>query len=83
MFYLNKRYFSHGCMRVEKPVELAEILLEENASVLDTLIQSCLLHQKPRTLPVAKPLSLVVLYSSGWYTENGEIKFFEDVYHKR
>ncbi|HEY0750527.1 MAG TPA: L,D-transpeptidase family protein, partial [Chitinophagaceae bacterium] len=27
LFGLNKRYFSHGCMRVEKPVELARLVL--------------------------------------------------------
>jgi L,D-transpeptidase YcbB len=82
LFYLNKRYFSHGCMRLEKPVELAQMLLNEKASSIDSLTKQCLKEQKPLTIRLIEPMPLVVLYSTAWYNEKGEIQFFEDVYHK-
>ena len=82
LFFMGKRFFSHGCMRVEKPVELAGILLKEKASGIDSLTSKCLRDQKPTVIQLSQPLPLVVFYSTAWYTEFGEIQFFEDVYHK-
>ncbi|MGZ8536733.1 MAG: L,D-transpeptidase scaffold domain-containing protein [Flavisolibacter sp.] len=82
LFFMHKRFFSHGCMRVEKPVELASILLKEKASGIESLTKQCLKDQKPKTIQLPQPLPLIVFYSTAWYNESGEIQFFEDVYHK-
>jgi len=37
LFAANKRYFSHGCMRVERAMELAHLLLAGNTIAVDTL----------------------------------------------
>ena len=79
---MNKRFFSHGCMRVQKPVELAALLLKEKASGIDNLTKQCLKDQKPKTIQLSEPLPLIVFYSTAWYNEFGEIQFFEDIYNK-
>ncbi|MGZ8559469.1 MAG: L,D-transpeptidase family protein, partial [Chitinophagaceae bacterium] len=46
LFMLNKRYFSHGCMRMEKPMELGHLVLTNNRIAIDTLEQKgCLRNQ--------------------------------------
>jgi L,D-transpeptidase YcbB len=82
LFDINKRFFSHGCMRVEKPVDLARFLLHEKRNYIDSLTSECLKDQKPKTLPLAETLPVVVLYSVAWYTDKGEIRFYADVYNK-
>jgi murein L,D-transpeptidase YcbB/YkuD len=82
LFFLNKRFFSHGCMRVEKPIELSQLLLQEKASDIDTLIRTCLKDQKPHDIKLEKPLPILVLYSTVWFNESGDVRFYEDVYHK-
>jgi murein L,D-transpeptidase YcbB/YkuD len=82
LFYLTKRFFSHGCMRVEKPVELSQLLLGEKASSIENLISQCLRDQKPKSILLEEPLPLIVLYGTAWYNEKGGIQFFEDVYHQ-
>jgi murein L,D-transpeptidase YcbB/YkuD len=37
LFMLNKRFFSHGCMRMEKPTELAHLVMANNEIAIDTL----------------------------------------------
>jgi murein L,D-transpeptidase YcbB/YkuD len=69
-------------MRIEKPVELAQLVLKEKASSLESMIRQCLKDQKPKTILLPEPLPIVVLYNTAWYNENGVIQFFEDVYHK-
>jgi murein L,D-transpeptidase YcbB/YkuD len=83
LFSFSKRYFSHGCMRVEKPVELAHLLLGSNRIAIDTLTaKGCLYQQAPKPLAVEKELPVIILYSTVWYNKEGEIKFYDDVYGK-
>jgi murein L,D-transpeptidase YcbB/YkuD len=82
LFLLNKRFFSHGCMRVEKPVELAKLLLKDKVASVERLINQCLKDQLPVTIPINEPLPLMVFYSTAWYNEKGEVRFYEDVYKR-
>lgn len=83
LFSFNKRYFSHGCMRVEKPVELAHLLLGRNRIAIDTLTaKGCLNQQVPKPVAVEKELRVMILYSTVWYTKDGELRFYDDVYKK-
>jgi murein L,D-transpeptidase YcbB/YkuD len=81
LFSYNKRFFSHGCMRVEKPVELARLLLGYNRIAIDTLTEKgCLQHKSPVTLPAQNQLPIIVLYSTVWYNADAEIIFYDDIY---
>ena len=83
LFTLNKRYFSHGCMRVEKPVEFGQLLLGRNRMAIDTLtIKGCLKSQAPKSVPTEEKLPVVVMYSTAWYDSTGRVIFFEDIYHR-
>lgn len=82
LFLLSRRFFSHGCMRVEKPIELARLLLKQKISSVEDLINQCVENQSPVTIQLEEPLPLMVLYSPVWFDEKGQVKFFEDVYNK-
>lgn len=82
LFATTRRFYSHGCMRIEKPLALASILLQEKASEVEKLTKQCLRDQTPKTINLSKSLPLMVIYSTAWYNEKGEIRFYEDVYHK-
>jgi L,D-transpeptidase YcbB len=83
LFNFNKRYFSHGCMRVQKASELARFLLKENAIAIDTLEEKgCLLNQLPKTIPVTDHVPVVVLYNTAWFDSTGIVQFNEDIYKK-
>jgi murein L,D-transpeptidase YcbB/YkuD len=81
LFSSTRRFYSHGCMRIDKPVELARYVLGFNRIAIDTLTaKGCLNHQTPLSVPVQRKLPVVVLYSTAWYNENGELHFYEDMY---
>jgi L,D-transpeptidase YcbB len=83
LFFLNKRYFSHGCMRIEKAIELAKLVASNQATTIDAIeSKGCTLNQAPLRLPADKPMHLIVLYSTVWYDVQGSIAFFDDVYGK-
>jgi len=66
-----------------KPIELVHLLLGSNRIAIDTLTEKgCLKHQSPVVVPVEKRLPIMVIYSTVWYNQKGEIKFYDDVYRK-
>ncbi|OQY95583.1 MAG: hypothetical protein B6D37_05265 [Sphingobacteriales bacterium UTBCD1] len=84
LFAFNKRYFSHGCMRVQKAMELGHIVLRNNSLALDTLEdKGCLRNQTPVVVPAGQHIPVFVIYSTAWTDGNGRISFNEDVYRKQ
>ena len=73
-----KRFFSHGCIRVEKPYELALAL---GVSPLKVNMDSCLTEMKPQSVPLQLPIPVFIIYAT-IDVQNGELRWFEDAYHK-
>ena len=70
-------------MRVEKPIDLAHLLLGSNRIAIDTLTaKGCVYQQSPIIVPVEKTLPVMIVYSTVWYNKEGEIKFYEDIYDR-
>lgn len=81
LFMLNKRYFSHGCMRMEQPVDLVRLLLNNQwPASLDTSV--CLEDQKPVIIPAAVRMPVIVTYNPAGLDSHGNVVFYEDVYKK-
>lgn len=82
-FMFNKRYFSHGCMRMQKPMELGHLILKNNAIAIDTLEQKgCLRNQSPITVHADEHMPVIVWYNPAGIDSTGRVLFYEDVYKK-
>lgn len=82
-FLLNRRYFSHGCLRMEDPTALGHLVLKHNALAIDTLEQKgCLLNQSPITVAADEKLPVIVWYNPAGIDSSGRVLYFEDVYKK-
>jgi L,D-transpeptidase YcbB len=83
LFSMNKRYFSHGCMRLQNPMELGHLVLKNNGIAIDTLSQKgCLRNQAPIVVPAPEHLPVIVWYNPAGVDSTGRVLFFEDVYGK-
>lgn len=83
-FGMNNRYFSHGCMRVEKIVPLAHVVLAGNSIAIDTITsKGNLLHQQPVIIPATTNIPLLVLYNTAWVDTASHVRFYPDVYRKQ
>jgi L,D-transpeptidase YcbB len=81
LFFLNKRYFSHGCMRVEKAMDLARLIVKDQVGLINRMEEEgCLKNQQPVILKADGPMNLFVIYSVAWYDNGGTISFFDDPY---
>jgi len=75
------RAFSHGCIRVENPFDLAEQLLggdgwnqEKFQAVLDS--------KKTKTVLLSKPMPVLLLYWTAMVDPDGVAYFYNDVYER-
>lgn len=69
-----------GCIRISRPMELAELLLQredwDDARILTTLEAKA-----PAKVDLKKPLPILIHYSTAWATEDG-VTFKPDVYNR-
>lgn len=82
LFEREVRTFSSGCIRLDRPFELAELLLNDeikwNAAEMAKLIQS----GKTRTVYLQEPLPVLLFYWTTPIARNGSIRFVKDVYER-
>jgi murein L,D-transpeptidase YcbB/YkuD len=78
LFDKDVRAFSHGCIRVEKPTELAEWVLGWDAAKVQQAME-----QGPDNTPVKVPRKLPVYITYGTaYVRDGLLYFGNDLYHR-
>ena len=79
-FQRAQRNFSHGCIRVEKPVELADFVLSADPSWTDENIRSTINRGRTQTIDVPVPVTVYILYFTAWANEDGSVSFHKDIY---
>jgi len=75
----DQRTFSSGCIRVQKPFELAELVLNDpqwNQQSMKALVDS----QETRTVNLAKPVPVLILYWTAQPRPDGQVIFRKDIY---
>lgn len=79
-FLRAQRNFSHGCIRVENPVSLAEFVLSPDSTWNDEKIRSTINRGKTRTIHLPEPVPVYILYFTAWVDNNGSVNFHKDIY---
>ncbi|MGI9544176.1 MAG: L,D-transpeptidase family protein, partial [Cyclobacteriaceae bacterium] len=84
LFDRQVRTFSHGCIRLQKPFELADYLLdafpEWDQASLQEATDSTRYNNHHINLPI--PIPVYVLYWTAWMDNEGHIHFRDDVYQR-
>jgi L,D-transpeptidase YcbB len=80
LFSRATRAFSHGCIRVEDPATLAAWVLHDSPKWTPERIQETLNAPGQLRVNLAKPIPVLVLYSTAVADEDGSVRFLEDIY---
>jgi len=76
------RAFSHGCIRAEKPIELAVWVLRGKPGWDVKQILAAIDAGDERTVKLAEPIDVYFLYSTAWADDDGTIQFRPDFYER-
>ena len=80
LFAKERRDLSHGCIRVEKPEELAEWILSEQSGWSRDRIEEAIQGTESVSVRVKRPIQIAIMYSTAVVMTNGEVHFFQDIY---
>lgn len=79
LFERERRDFSHGCIRVERPLALAEFVLKDRPDWPQARISDAMTAGKSATLRLDEPIPVLIAYGTA-LVKRGRIHFFDDIY---
>lgn len=82
LFKKASRDFSSGCIRIEKPVELAKYLLRNDPHWPDQKIMETIESGITTVIHVKDTIPIHLLYWTAWATEAGTVHFGNDIYDR-
>ncbi|HEU4609410.1 MAG TPA: L,D-transpeptidase family protein, partial [Chitinophagaceae bacterium] len=83
LFDKNKRFYSHGCIRVARAAALAQLLLADQWPKADSILSNELPEGKPPvSFLLPEPFPLTIIYQQVWINEFGSVSFYNNIYNK-
>lgn len=80
LFNEEKRAFSHGCIRVAKPVELANLILKDDSNWTPAKIAAAMNSGKEKWYTLKHKIPVYIGYFTAWVDKAGVVHFYDDVY---
>ncbi len=82
LFAKPERAFSSGCIRIEHPYELAELLLQGNAGWDRRRLAQAIDSLQTRTVSLEKPVTILLMYWTVSVDDDGTVEFKRDIYRR-
>ncbi|MGB5157559.1 MAG: L,D-transpeptidase family protein [Desulfobacterales bacterium] len=82
LFSREKRNFSSGCIRIEKPLELATYLLHGNPNWTKQKLLDVIDSHETQIVGISNPIAVKILYFTAWVDEQGIVHFRNDIYQR-
>jgi L,D-transpeptidase YcbB len=79
-FAKSRRDFSHGCIRLEKPADLAVWVLRDNPGWDMARVRAAMNGTPNQQVNLVRPIPVLILYATVIVTEDGLVHFYDDIY---
>lgn len=80
LFARARRDFSHGCIRVQKPAELAAWVLRDLPGWDLERVEEAMHGPDDVKVDLARPIPVLIIYTTAVVPRSGEVCFFDDIY---
>ncbi len=80
LFQRERRTFSHGCIRIEKPIDLAAYLLKDDFGWTKETILTEIGKKEREVIKLPVPIAVYIYYMTAWADPDGTMQFRRDVY---
>jgi L,D-transpeptidase YcbB len=81
LFSKARRDFSHGCIRLEKPADLAAWVLRNNPGWDAERIHAAMSgNAENQQVNLTHPIPVLIVYATVFVTEDGIVHFYDDIY---
>jgi murein L,D-transpeptidase YcbB/YkuD len=82
LFNKEDRAFSHGCIRVAKPKELANMIMKDDKNWTPEKIEAAMNGGEEYWYTLKNKIPVYIGYFTAWVDDEGVIHFYEDVYNR-
>lgn len=82
LFNRARRDLSHGCIRLENPLGLAVMILQDDPAWTQERIEAIIATGKSRIINVKSEWMVHILYWTAWVDDYGQLQFCPDIYDK-
>jgi murein L,D-transpeptidase YcbB/YkuD len=79
-FAKSRRDFSHGCVRLERPAELAAWVLRDNPGWTPDRIRAAMNGTTTQQVNLTHPIPVLILYGTVIVLDDGVVHFYDDIY---
>ncbi len=79
LFQRTVRSFSHGCIRVQNPVELGAVLLAADGWTKERL-DAAIATGEQKVVTLSRPIPVHLTYLTAWANKDGSVHFRDDIY---
>jgi L,D-transpeptidase YcbB len=80
LFSRNVRAFSHGCVRIENPIGLAEYLFRDDLVWTRDKLISAIGKGAEKVVRISQPIDVHLIYLTSWVDEGYILHFRNDIY---
>lgn len=80
LFSRTDRNLSHGCIRIEKPLDLAEYVLHLSPAWTPRKIRTAINKGATKSVGLPEPIPVYLVYFTAWVEEDSSIEFRNDIY---
>jgi L,D-transpeptidase YcbB len=80
LFSQSRRDFSHGCIRLERPADLAVWVLRDNHGWDADRVRAAMDGDTTQQVNFAHPIPVFIVYGTVVVTEDGIVHFYDDIY---
>lgn len=82
LFNEEKRAFSHGCIRIAKPKELANLILKDDKNWTPAKIEAAMNRGEESWHTLKNKIPVYIGYFTAWVDTEGTVHFYDDIYQR-
>jgi murein L,D-transpeptidase YcbB/YkuD len=82
LFEKPERAFSSGCIRIEDPLRLAELLLDDPKNYSRSALEAIVDSKATRRVHLDPRIPIVILYATASIAADGNVLFYRDIYDR-
>jgi murein L,D-transpeptidase YcbB/YkuD len=82
LFDRPERAFSSGCIRIEDPMRLAELLLADPEQYPRTALEGIVASRKTQRISLKPKVPVIIVYLTAALDDSGNIMFLNDIYNR-
>lgn len=80
LFERTVRSFSHGCIRVQNPLEFATFLFRGDPEWTREALDAAVASGQRQTIKLKEPIPVHLTYLTAWVNKDGSVHFRDDIY---